>query len=236
MIADLARMERVLARQEQLLARFDSLGGPGYLGEARSYLRALGVDDAAMTQPMSELSGGQRKLVALAVCQAQSPQLLLLDEPETHLDLPHRQQLEAFIQEFDGSVIIVSHDRYLLDETVDSHRRAGSGEDQMWPGNYSAYTLAREVALLRQQELYVSQQKEISRLEEAIARFKLWASIVANERHIKQARNKERQIERMEKVERPVLSRRRMALAAACASTRRPESGRAPPCRHGLRQ
>jgi ATP-binding cassette subfamily F protein 3 len=68
------------------------------------------------------------------------------------------------------------------------------------------------VALLRQQELYVSQQKEISRLEEAIARFKLWASIVVNERHIKQARNKQRQIDRMEKIERPVLSRRRMAL------------------------
>lgn len=211
-IADLARMERVLARQEQLLARFGSLGGPGYLGEACGYLRALGVDDAAMTQPMSDLSGGQRKLVALAMCQAQRPQLLLLDEPETHLDLPHRQQLEAFIQAFDGSVMIVSHDRYLLDETVDCIAELDRGQIRLWPGNYSAYTLAREVALLRQRELYVSQQKEISRLEEAIARFKLWASIVANERHIKQAHNKERQIERMEKIERPVLSRRRMAL------------------------
>ena len=211
-IADLARMERVLARQEQLLARFDSLGGPGYLGEARGYLRALGVDEAAMAQPMSELSGGQRKLVALAMCQAQRPQLLLLDEPETHLDLPHRQQLEAFIQAFDGSVVIVSHDRYLLDETVDSIAELDRGTIRLWPGNYSAYTLAREVALLRQRELFVSQQKEIARLEEAIARFKLWATIVANERHIKQAHNKERQIEKMEKVERPVLSRRRMAL------------------------
>ena len=211
-IANLERMERVLARQEQLLARFESLGGPGYLGEAQSYLRALGVDDADMTEPMSALSGGQRKLVALAVCQAQRPQLLLLDEPETHLDLPHRRQLEAFIQDFEGSAIIVSHDRYLLDETVDSIAELSDGKIRMWPGNYSAYTLAREVALLRQQELYSSQQKEIARLEEAIARFKLWASLVANERHIKQARNKERQIEKMEKVERPVLARRRMAL------------------------
>jgi ATP-binding cassette subfamily F protein 3 len=73
--------------------------------------------------------------------------------------------------------------------------------------------VARELALQRQQALFTAQQKEIARLEEAIARFKLWASIVVNERHIKQARNKQRQIDRMDKIERPVLQRRRMALA-----------------------
>jgi ATP-binding cassette, subfamily F, member 3 len=211
-ITDMARMERILARQERLLARFEELGGPGYLGEARSRLRALGLDDIALTQPMAELSGGERKLVALAVCLVQRPELLLLDEPETHLDLPHRQQLEVLIREFEGAVIIVSHDRYLLDETVNQIAELDGEKVKMWPGNYSAYTLLRKVALLRQQEVYASQQKEISHLEEAIARFKLWASIVANERHIKQARNKQHQIDAMEKVERPVLGRRKMAL------------------------
>ena len=211
-IADMARMERVLSRQEQLLARFDERGGPGYLGEVRSRLRGLGLDDTTMDLPMQTLSGGQRKLVALAGCLIQRPELLLLDEPETHLDLPHRQQLEALIQDFEGSVIVVSHDRYLLDETVNQIAELEGGTLRLWPGNYSAYTLARQVALLRQQELYVAQQKEIARLEEAIARFKLWARLVANERHIKQARNKQRQIDAMETVERPVLSRRKMAL------------------------
>ena len=82
----------------------------------------------------------------------------------------------------------------------------------MWPGNYSAYTVARELELQRQQQLYVTQQKEIARLEEAIRRFKDWASRVVDERHIKQARNKQRQIDRMEKVDRPVLERRKIAL------------------------
>ncbi len=72
-MADMRRIEQVLARQERLLARFEEFGGPGYEGEARSHLRALGLDDAAIAQPMAELSGGQRKLVALAVCQAQRP-------------------------------------------------------------------------------------------------------------------------------------------------------------------
>ena len=211
-VADLDRMARVLARQERLLAEYGAAGGPGYEGEVRSRLRGLGIGDDDLEQPMRALSGGQRKLVALAACLAQRPDVLLLDEPETHLDLPHREQLEALIRSFEGAVLIVSHDRYLLDETVDMIAELENGRITLWPGNYSAYVTARELALLRQQQLYVSQQKEIARLEEAIARFKLWASIVADERHIKQARNKQRQIDRMEKIERPVLERRKMAL------------------------
>jgi ATP-binding cassette subfamily F protein 3 len=215
---DMRRIERVLERQERLLRRFEEIGGPGFEGEARSYLRGLGLEDAAIEQPMAELSGGQRKLVALAACLAQRPELLLLDEPETHLDLPHRQYLESLIRDFAGAVVIVSHDRYLLDETVSEIAELDGGAITLWPGNYSAYALAREVALQRQQTVYTAQQKEIARLEEAIARFKLWASLVPNERHIKQARNKQRQIDRMDKVERPVLERRTMALELRSAA------------------
>ncbi|HZC05514.1 MAG TPA: ABC-F family ATP-binding cassette domain-containing protein [Ktedonobacterales bacterium] len=212
-IADLRRIERVMARQERLLARYDALGGAGFAGEARRHLLDAGLPERAIESPLSALSGGQRKLAALAICLAQRPDVLLLDEPETHLDLEGRARLERVVGEFAGAVIIVSHDRYLLDETVTEIAELDKGAITLWPGAYSAYTVARELALQRQQERYVAQQKEIAHLEEAIARFKLWASIVVNERHIKQARNKQRQIDRMEKVERPVLQRRRMALA-----------------------
>ncbi len=212
-IADMRQMERVLARQERLLRRYDELGGAGFAGEARRLLRDAGLAESVIEAPLSALSGGQRKLAALAVCLAQRPDVLLLDEPETHLDLEGRALLERIVGEFAGAVIIVSHDRYLLDETVTEIAELDKGAITLWPGAYSAYTVARELALQRQQERFVAQQKEIARLEEAIARFKLWASIVVNERHIKQARNKQRQIDRMEKVERPVLQRRSMALA-----------------------
>ncbi|HEV2403895.1 MAG TPA: ABC-F family ATP-binding cassette domain-containing protein [Ktedonobacterales bacterium] len=218
-MADLRRIEQALARQEQLLRRFEELGGPGFEGEARAHLRGLGLDDDDIARPTKLLSGGQRKLVGLASCLAQRPDLLLLDEPETHLDLPHREQLERYVRAFDGGVLMVSHDRYLLDETVSQIAELDQGKITLWPGNYSAYALAREVKLRRQQELFVSQQKEIARLEAAIARFKLWADMVKDERHIKQARNKQRQIDAMDKIEKPVLQRRRMALelrAAEC--------------------
>jgi ATP-binding cassette subfamily F protein 3 len=116
------------------------------------------------------------------------------------------------MQSFDGAIVAVSHDRYLLDETVDSIAELTDGRIRMWRGNYSAYTIARELELQRQAQLYVTQQKEIARLEEAIRRFEDWARRVVDERHIKQARNKQRQIDRMEKIDRPVLERRKIAL------------------------
>jgi ATP-binding cassette subfamily F protein 3 len=210
--ADPTLMERVLARQERLLGQFEELGGPGFEGEARSRFLELGLRPVDLDKPMSALSGGQRKIALLAVCLAQRPDLLLLDEPETHLDLPARRRLEELIRSFDGAVVVVSHDRYLLDETVGEIAELDGGTLRLWPGNYSAYAVARELALARQQELYQSQQKEIQRLEEAVRRFRLWASMVVDERHIKQARNKQRQIDTMEKVDRPVLERRRMRL------------------------
>jgi ATP-binding cassette subfamily F protein 3 len=120
--------------------------------------------------------------------------------------------MEHLMRAFDGAVVAVSHDRYLLDETVSQIAELAGGRIRMWPGNYSAYTVARELELQRQQQMYVTQQKEIARLEEAIRRFKDWASRVVDERHIKQARNKQRQIDRMDKIDRPVLERRKIAL------------------------
>ncbi|MGZ8783143.1 MAG: ATP-binding cassette domain-containing protein, partial [Gaiellaceae bacterium] len=86
------------------------------------------------------MSGGQRKLIALAACLAQDPDVLLLDEPEAHLDAVGRSQLERLLATFDGAAVAVSHDRYLLDETVRDIAELDRGRIRMWPGTYSAYT------------------------------------------------------------------------------------------------
>ena len=210
--ADLEKMARVLRRQEELVERWEAAGGPSLDGRARAMLLDVGLAEEELGLPTSALSGGQRKLIALAACLAQEPDVLLLDEPEAHLDAVGRSLLERLLAGFDGAAVVVSHDRYLLDETVSQIASLDRGSTRIWPGNYSAYTLARELELQRQQQAYVTQQKEIERLEAAIRRFKDWAHRVVDERHIKQARNKQRQIDRMEKVERPVLERRKIAL------------------------
>jgi len=209
---DLAKMDRVLTRQQGVLDRWVDAGGAGLAGEAKAMLLRLGFDDHDLTLPTTALSGGQRKLAALAACLIRDPDLLLLDEPETHLDADKRELLEEVVAEIPGAVVTVSHDRYLLDDTVNRIVELDRGHTAEWPGNYSAYAVAKELALQRQQQVWVTQQKEIARLEAAIKRFELWASIVVNERHIRQAREKQRQIDRMDKVERPVFERRKMAL------------------------
>ncbi|QIN83781.1 ATP-binding cassette domain-containing protein [Rubrobacter tropicus] len=211
--ADMRKMERVLERHGRLLERFTELGGNGFDGEARGYLADLGFVREDADRPMRELSGGQRKLAVLAACLAKRPDVLLLDEPEAHLDAGRRERLEAIVRSFPGAVVVVSHDRYLLDETANGIAELENGKTRLWPGNYSAYALARELEQKRQQQLYVTQQKEIARLEAAIQRFKQWAHNTEDERHARQARVKQRQIESMDKVEKPVLERRRIGLS-----------------------
>jgi ATP-binding cassette, subfamily F, member 3 len=217
-VADLPRMERVLARQQSLLDEWVAAGGSGVEGEARGLLASLGIDGSDLDLPTSALSGGQRKLVALAACLFAQPDLLLLDEPETHLDADRRAQVEATLAAFAGAVVIVSHDRYMLDETVSQIVELDGGRVTTWPGTYSAFAVAKQMALVRQQQRYVTQQKEIARLEDAIRRFEHWASIVVNERAIRQARNKQRQIDRMDRIDRPVFERRRIALEMRAAT------------------
>jgi ATP-binding cassette subfamily F protein 3 len=212
---DLDAMTRALTRHERLLARFQELGGDRVEGEARMHLRDLGID---VDRPTAELSGGQRKLVALAACLARRPDVLLLDEPEAHLDMRRRDQLERLVGSFDGAVLMVSHDRHLLDECVGAIAELDRGRIRIWPGAYSAYTVARQLEMERQQVRYVTQQKEIARLEEAVRRFRHWAHITVNPRAFKQANVKQMQIDKMEKVERPVLERRKMALALRSGS------------------
>ncbi len=210
--ADLDAIGRALAHQERLLAQWAEQGGDRAEGEARTLLDDLGVTEEMLAMPTSELSGGQRKLVALAACLARRPDVLMLDEPEAHLDMHRRDQLERIVDDFDGAVLMVSHDRHLLDACVGAIAELDRGRIRIWPGGYSAYAVARQLELSKQQQQYVTQQKEIARLEEAVRRFRHWAHITVNERAAKQARVKQMQIDKMEKVDRPVLERRKMAL------------------------
>jgi ATP-binding cassette subfamily F protein 3 len=197
-----------MVAHERLVAEYDQLDGPRYEGRIKEALSRAGLEPDSWTTLTEHLSGGQKKLLMLAKLIVRRPQLLLLDEPDNHLDVEAKQVLERVINGYDGCVVIISHDRYLLDEVASHIAELEGGRLTVYPGNYSAYIAEREIRRLRQQQLYQAQQKEIARIEAAIARFELWASLVVNERHIRQARSRQKMLDRMDKVEKVAESRR----------------------------
>ena len=198
----------VLHAQEELLERYDRLGGPGLDSRIRSILHALGFREPDFDRPVELLSGGQRKLVGLAARAVGRPDILLLDEPDNHLDLAGKQYLERFLRAYDGGVVLVSHDRYLLDLVVDEIVELEGGVLTRFPGNYSEYAIDKEHQRARQEQRYADQQKEIRRLEQSARRLMTWGAVYDNEKFIKRGRAILKRLERMERVERPHEERR----------------------------
>ena len=205
-------LARALNRQARLLDAYTRLGGPGYEGRVRSTLRSLGFADADLDLPVEVLSGGQKKLVGLARLLITQPDLLLLDEPDNHLDLEGKAFLERFIRDYDGGVIIVSHDRYLLDLVVDEIVELEGGQLTHYPGSYSEYAFEKQMRLLRQQQLYQAQQKEVARLEQAAKRLMTWGKVYDNAKFARRGKNMLKRLENMERIEQPTLKPRRMGL------------------------
>lgn len=190
-------LTQTLERQAHILERYERLNGAQHAVQVRKLLSQLGFSSDDYHLPTTALSGGQKKLVALVRMAVSAPDILLLDEPDNHLDLQGKRHLERFIHAYPGAVVIISHDRYLLDEIASQIVELDHGKLSIYHGNYTFYSNERELRRLRQQQQYVAQQKEIQRIEAAIARFELWASLVVNERHIKQARSRRKMLDRM---------------------------------------
>ncbi|WKZ35511.1 MAG: ABC-F family ATP-binding cassette domain-containing protein [Anaerolineales bacterium] len=209
---DEKKLQRVLERQHELIEEYHSLGGDSYPARVRDLLLGLGLAESELTKPLSVLSGGQKKLVGLARLLLVKPDVLLLDEPDNHLDLPGKVYLEKLIREYEGTVVIVSHDRYLLDAIVTHIAELEDGRMTVFEGDYSSYIADKEMRLARQEELFRTQQHEITRMEIAIKRFAVWAKVYDSEKFAIKARSMQKRLDKMEKVEKPVTERRRMEL------------------------
>ena len=206
------RLSRTLEAQQSLLEEYESLGGSQYAKRARELLLGLGLPENDLDKPLGALSGGQKKLVGLARLLIRRPGVLLLDEPDNHLDLPGKAYLERLIRDYPGAVVIVSHDRYLLDAAVSYIAEIEDGKLFTFTGDYSSYIIDKEQRLARQDELYRVQQRQIQRMEEAIKRLALWGKIYDNEKFAKRAEAMRKRLDRMDKIDRPILERRRMDL------------------------
>jgi ATP-binding cassette subfamily F protein 3 len=154
------------------------------------------------------LSGGQKKLVGLARLLLVCPDILLLDEPDNHLDLPGKMFLEKLIREYEGTVVLISHDRYLLDAAVTHIAELEDGKLTLFSGNYTDFVLDKEERLARQEELYQVQKRSLARMEMAIKRYKVWVQF--NDKFATRIHAMEARMARVDKIDKPMLERKRM--------------------------
>jgi ATP-binding cassette subfamily F protein 3 len=213
---DPKKLERLASRQEKLLQEYTEKGGLNFEGRVRSTLRGLGFDEQDFSLPLRVLSGGQKKLVGLAKLLLEQPDLLLLDEPDNHLDLPGKRFLEELIGGYPGAVLIVSHDRYLLDIVAEEIVELADARLTHYPGNYSEYAFEKRRQFLQQEQQYNLQQREIRRMQFAIQRLMGWGA-GQNEKLVKRGRSMKKRLEKMEKVEKPVADHKAIGLSLSAS-------------------
>lgn len=206
-------LQKLMERYGVIQEKFAFLGG--YEIEANIMKVANGLQVIELfPRSFLELSGGEQTKVSLAYMLLQKPDLLLLDEPTNHLDLFAVEWLEQFLKEYNGTVMVISHDRYFLDEVVTKIFDLEDGEIHVYHTNYSRFVEEKEERLLQEFQAYQEQQKKIKKMKEAIKRLREWANQAnpPNEGLHKRARSMERALERMEKLKKPILERKQMGL------------------------
>lgn len=186
-----------LDRYAELQTLFESRGGYSMEAEVAKVLCGLGFTDADFDRPCEHFSGGWQMRIALARLLLQRPNLLLLDEPTNHLDLPARDWLEAYLRNYPYAVVLVSHDRYFLDQVVDRIVEIWNGKLTEYPGNYTKYLLARDERVRALREAKRQQDEEVERIEAFISRFRYQA----NKASLVQSRIK--QLEKIERIHLP---------------------------------
>jgi len=208
---DERKLQRVLDAHARAVAEFRDKGGLNLENRVRATLRGLGFDEASYGLPLAALSGGQKKLVGLAKLLIEQPELLLLDEPDNHLDLNGKAFLEKLIADYPGAVVIVSHDRYLLDIVAEEIAELEDGKLTGYVGNYSEYAFEKKQRLLKQQQFFELQQRELQRLEFSIRRLLGWGA-GQNEKFVRRAKSMQKRLDKTERIDRPRLERKKIGL------------------------
>lgn len=203
-------LTRTLALHEVSLTEYESLGGETYPEHVRDLLLGLGLPEEDFAKPIVVLSGGQKKLIGLARLMLVCPDVLLLDEPDNHLDLPGKAYLEKLILDYPGAVVLISHDRYLLDAVVTHISEIEDGRLTTFPGTYTEYILDKQERMARAEELYQIQQRSIARMEMALKRYQLWVQV--SDKFASRVHSMETRLAKVDRRDRPLLERRKMGL------------------------
>lgn len=188
-------------KYHKAMDRYNAIEGYAYNGTIQTVLNGLGFDENQYERKVSTFSGGEKARLSLAKMLLKKPNILLLDEPSNHLDLDALDWLERYLQEYKGALIVISHDRYFLDNVCTSIGELIGGKIIKYDGNYSAYQKKRAITREAEQKAYEMQEKYIEREKNIIKMYK--AQGAGSEKKIKQAMSREKRLEKIDLLEKP---------------------------------
>ena len=191
---------RIIEQYQNLNHRFELMSGYTYESEINNILNRFKFNEIGFDQKISNLSGGQKTRLALAKLLLQKPDVLILDEPTNHLDIDTIEWLEGYLKKYSGAVVIVSHDRYFIDQIATTVYEIEYRKCTKYKGNYSDYIDQKAVSYASLMKQYEKQQKEISKMEDFISRNIVRASTT------KRAQSRRKLLDKMERIEIPKIN------------------------------
>ncbi|MCD4714901.1 MAG: ATP-binding cassette domain-containing protein [Clostridiales bacterium] len=200
--------DRLLEKYGELLSRFELADGYSMDDRVNEVAKAFNFDEIFLEKPFMLLSGGEKTKVNLACLFLSDINVLLLDEPTNHLDLSTINWVEDHIKKFAGTVVVISHDRYFLNQAVTRIIEINDGQAQSFKGNYDAYSQQKKLQMEQQMEQYTIEQKKIRQLEEAAKRMHEWAKQADSAKMHRRAFSIEKRIERIDPMDKPKVERK----------------------------
>lgn len=197
-------IERLIVRYTNLQTEFINMSGYEIDAKVEKVIKGFKIDKTILSRKFNSLSGGEKTIITLASIIISEPDILLLDEPTNHLDIDTLEWLEDYIRKYKGTILMISHDRYFLDEVATKIILLENKKINIFHGNYTKYLKENEERINKEFKDYKDQQKQIKAMEESIKRLIEYGNIAKNEMFFKRAESIRKRLDKLEKLQKPI--------------------------------
>lgn len=201
-------LKSAINRYSSLHDTYEISGGYNTKEKLSKILKGLEISDSMQERLFNQLSGGEKTRVILGKILLEEPELLLLDEPSNHLDIKSVEWLEEYLCSYNGTILMISHDRYFLDRVVTKIIELEPDCAQIYYGSYSKYVAEKELRFLQAMKEYESQQRKIKKMEEQIQRYRIWGEMRDSDKMYKRAKELEKRLEKIDRLNKPIVDKK----------------------------